>query len=84
MRLLFLTDSLLYQLVLIQLYCKGFWQSNPHAFLLTQNLPLLTGQGSCVTPLILVHSASLSYMYLDTKEAAKPEGHTGGPASQNV
>ena len=48
---MFLTDSLLYQLVLIQLYYKGLWQSDLHAFLLTQNLPLLTGQRSCITPL---------------------------------
>lgn len=57
MRLLFLTDFLLHQFLLIQLYCKGFWQWKPHVFLPIKNVPLLTGQGSCIIPLVFMVSS---------------------------
>lgn len=83
MCLLFLTYSviaisfnsaLLQGLLAVELTCHS---SHP-------KFTTLAGQGSCVILLVLVRSASLSNMYLDTKEAPKPEGHMGEPAYENA
>lgn len=81
MHLLFLTYCLLFQLLLIWFYFKGFWQTNPHAFPLTQNLPLLTGHEFCINT--MVSRLGYTYTWIE-KRAPKLQSYAEDPAFHNV